>query len=63
MTAGDLENVGFALQVMDYDPIPPDQTIFNKATVKATDSELLAGFMNVMDTGNLMGLRINLIRQ
>jgi hypothetical protein len=63
MTAGDLENVGFAMQVNDSDNFPPDDIIFNKATVKATDSELLAGFMNVMDTGNLMGLRINLIRQ
>lgn len=62
MTAGDLEMVGFALEVDDEDVTTPD-IIFNKATVKATDSELQAGFMIVSDTGSLMSLRINLIRQ
>jgi hypothetical protein len=62
MSAGDLETVGFAVEVDDEDLTTPDN-IFAKAVVKPSDADLLAGFMIVSDTGSLMSLRLALLKQ
>jgi len=64
MSAMDLMTIGVGVEVNDDDPIPPNDKIASKATIKATEAALVAGAITgITNNTTLLSLTLKLTKK